>query len=305
MSWLAVWGYVSLAGFVIGSLIRAWRYWRMPLHVRWELYPVAHEKGKAAYGGSYFEEPDWWTKPRATSVRGELATLAAEVLTLSTVRRNNRSLWVPSLLFHWGLYLLFALGAALLLGAMVRRFGFPRLTWLAGGEVLSMLGLLALAAATMGGCGLLARRLRDRALRNASTPADFLHLGLLLAVFLVSWGSWLFTDRHYRLAAAFLDGLASGRDATDPSFWLVAQVLLLGVFLAYLPWSQMVHMFAKYFTWHSVRWDDAPNLPGTPHDAEVQRLVQRPVSWAAPHIAGERQRSWADVLAPERGDDRG
>ncbi len=32
---------------------------------------MAHEKGKASYGGSYLEEPDWWTKPRHSSLAGE------------------------------------------------------------------------------------------------------------------------------------------------------------------------------------------------------------------------------------------
>ena len=44
----------------------------MPMHVRWELYPVAHEKGRASYGGSYFEEVDWWTKPREVDKLGEV-----------------------------------------------------------------------------------------------------------------------------------------------------------------------------------------------------------------------------------------
>jgi len=305
MSWLAVWGYVSLTGFVVGSLIRWWRYWRMPLHVRWELYPVARGSGKVAYGGSYFEEIDWWTKPRETRLVGEIGTLATEVLVLKMVRKNNPRLWLPSLLFHWGLYLLFVLGAALLSGAAARRLGLVGFSWLSGGRAFSLLGLLALVLATVGCCALLARRLHDPSLRNASTPADFVHLGLLLAVFLASWGSWLFADRHYRLAAGFLDGLLSGRDAANSAGWVAAQLLLLGVFLAYLPWSQMAHMFGKYFTWHSVRWDDTPNLPGTPYDAKVQRLLLRPLSWAAPHISGGRRGSWADVLRTGRGDDRG
>ena len=37
---------------------------RMPLHLRWEIYPVPHEgEKKAKYGGSFFEEVMWWKKP--------------------------------------------------------------------------------------------------------------------------------------------------------------------------------------------------------------------------------------------------
>ena len=35
----------------------------LPVHVRWEIYPVQHETtAKVAYGGSYMEELNWWEK---------------------------------------------------------------------------------------------------------------------------------------------------------------------------------------------------------------------------------------------------
>ena len=42
--------------FVIAVIGRFFMWSRMPIHVRWELYPVAHEAKKAHYGGSYMEE---------------------------------------------------------------------------------------------------------------------------------------------------------------------------------------------------------------------------------------------------------
>ena len=110
MGLVQILGALAFLGFVGGCLYKAVHYARMPQHLRWELYPVAHEKGKAAYGGSYFEELDWWTKPREVSKLGEVRTIAEEVLTLKQVREHNPGLWLPSLLFHYGLYLLFGLG---------------------------------------------------------------------------------------------------------------------------------------------------------------------------------------------------
>jgi len=296
MGIVPLWAYLALTGFILGCLYKAYRYATMPTHVRWELYPVAHEKGKVAYGGSYFEELDWWTKPREVSRAGEVKTIAEEVLTLKAVRENNPSLWLPSLLFHFGLYLLFALGAALVAGAIARYVEMPGLGFLAGGRLLSTWGAIALALATVGCIGLLFRRLRLRELRNASTPADFLHLWLLLAVFLASWGAWVFADRTYAGAAAFVAGLVTLSPVAPESGWFAAQVGLLGAFLAYLPWSHMTHMFAKYFTWHSVRWDDAPNLGGEVYQAKVEKLLMLPVSWSAPHIRGDGKKTWADVV---------
>ncbi len=299
MGLLPLWITIALGVFVVGCLYKAFRYATMPMHLRWELYPVAHEKGKAAYGGSYFEELDWWTKPRHTSKLGEIKVIGEEVLTLKAVRENNPSLWLSSLLFHYGLYLLFALGAALVVGAIALVAGLEPLFWLAGGPVLSVWGAAGLALATLGALGLLYRRLSRGDLRRSSTPADFLHLILLLAVLAASWGSWFAVDRDYMFAGAFLGALASGRPVPMPNPIVATEIALLGVFLAYLPFSHMTHMFTKYFTWHSVRWDDRPNLAGEGIDAKAAKLLMLPVTWAAPHIHADGRKNWVDI-ATER-----
>ncbi len=300
MGWVQILGALALVAFAAGCLYKAIRYARMPLHLRWELYPVAHEKEKASYGGSYFEEVDWWTKPREVSKLGEVRTIAEEVLTLKQVRERNPGLWLWSLLFHYGLYLLFALGAVLLVGAIPGVRSLPLLWRLGGGSALALWCGIGLALGTLGGLGLLARRALNPSLRRASTPADFVHLVLLLAVFLASWGSLLTADPQLEVAAAFVQGLVSFKPVAGLPAWFGAQVVLLGLFVAYLPWSHMTHFFSKYFTWHSVRWDDAPNLGGK-YDERVQKLLTLPISWSAPHIKGDGRKTWADV-ATQRGD---
>ena len=42
--------YVSIIIFIIGLIYRALKLKGMPVHLRWELTPVPHEKGKAKYG---------------------------------------------------------------------------------------------------------------------------------------------------------------------------------------------------------------------------------------------------------------
>ena len=56
--------YGSAAVFLAGFIYRALKISSMPLHLRWELAPVPHEKGRNKYGGSYFEEYEWWNKKR-------------------------------------------------------------------------------------------------------------------------------------------------------------------------------------------------------------------------------------------------
>ena len=61
--------YVAVAVFLAAMARRVIRYVSTPTHLRWELYPVPHEGGRE---GSYFEELDWWEKPRHSSMIGEL-----------------------------------------------------------------------------------------------------------------------------------------------------------------------------------------------------------------------------------------
>ena len=48
---------------------------------------------------------------------------------------------------------------------------------------------------------------------------------------------------------------------------IAAAVLVVGLALsallaAYIPFTHMIHFVAKYFTYHTIRWDDRPNRPG-------------------------------------------
>jgi len=290
---IALWCYLTLAAFAAGCAFKALRYATAPIHLRWELYPVP-TSGRAGFGGSYFEEVDWWVRPQRRSLLAEARVIAAEVLTLETVRSHNRSLWLPSLAFHWGLYLLFVLGAALLAAGIAGAAGLGVPAALAGGTLLSVWGAAGLGLGTLGTLALLARRTLQPRLRGASTPADFLHLGLLLAVFAASWGSWLTSDRGFAAAAAFAAAVGSLGRAPVLTGWTAAQVILLGLFLAYLPWSHMAHFFTKFFTWHSVRWDDLP--AGGRQEAAVRRALMLPTGWSAPHVRGGGGNTWNDVV---------
>src|SRR5512137_269510 len=106
--------YFSVLVLVVGVTMKTIRIARMPIHIRWDLYPIPHEKGKEHYGGSYYEEIDWWSKPRNTSLFSEIKEMAREIFAIQSLYRNNRSLWYFSFPFHLGLYLLITFGGLLL-----------------------------------------------------------------------------------------------------------------------------------------------------------------------------------------------
>ena len=98
--------YVSIFIFLIAIVLKAAKYAKMPNHLRWELAPVPHEKGKSQYGGSYLEEFEQWTKPREKSLINEAVYMFKEIVFLKGVYEANRKLWFFSFPFHFGMYLI-------------------------------------------------------------------------------------------------------------------------------------------------------------------------------------------------------
>ncbi|MEW5899786.1 MAG: nitrate reductase, partial [Bacillota bacterium] len=84
MSWLTIFfGWFSVFIFLLVAAYRIFRLAAMPLHLRWELYPVAHEPRPS--GGSYMEEVDYVQKPRHFVLFGEIKELLSEVFILKRV----------------------------------------------------------------------------------------------------------------------------------------------------------------------------------------------------------------------------
>jgi nitrate reductase gamma subunit len=277
------------------------QYARAPYHLRWELYPVPHEEAdRVVHGGSYFETVDWWTQPTYFALWGEVKAMVSEILFLKGLWEFNRSLWICSFPFHWGLYLLIGTigllvaqaGAAMLLpGAVVGAVG-AALNLLHG-----LAGWLGVVLVIAGALALLARRLADKQLRPYTTPADIFNLlffiftfGTLAAAYLTNGrafpGALAFThglltfDAHVRLPGLFVVGLASG-----------------AALAAYIPFTHMSHFVAKYFTYHAVRWDDTASVRSPKLQQRLAEYLTFRPTWAAPHMGGEGVKTWADIAA--------
>ena len=75
---------VAVIVFFAGNTVRIVHFLRMPTPLRWELYPIPKgPRARQRYGGSYFEQSDWWTKSHDTGRAGELAFMAKEILLLA------------------------------------------------------------------------------------------------------------------------------------------------------------------------------------------------------------------------------
>ena len=282
---LVAWVWLALVTFVLGCAWRAWRYASAPEHLRWDLYPVAHEPAaRRAYGGSHLEEREHWTKPREKSLVGEVTAMLEEIVFLRGVWRHNRRVFWGSLPFHWGLYLL--IGATALL--------VPAAAGFAPDWLVVFLDALAFAggALVLAGAGrLLVLRTTDPGLKRYSAPLDRLNLALFAALgaltLAIPWSGEGMSDVSRAVAAA-----AVFQPSPVPAL-VAAQMLLAGLIAAYLPFTRMVHFFAKYFLYHDVRWDDRPLEAGSAMERRLRAALDYGVSWSADHVGAGR--TWAEV----------
>ncbi len=290
--------YLALAVFILGALKRISAYRKNPQHLRWELYPVPHEGGgRAEYGGGYLEELNWWERPRETSRIGELSVMIPEMLLLKALWENNRSLWLVSFPFHFGLYLTFGLVVLLVIGAVAQLAGMSAdsglLALVVG--ISTILGPIAFVLTLLGGLGLLYRRLNDAALRNYASPEHRFNLVLFLATMGVALLTWAFADRSFEMARGFIAGLITFNLTEVGSSLFLLQVVLAVLTMAYIPFTHMSHFFMKYFLYHDIRWEDKPNVNAPEIDEKIGEVLGYEPTWSAPHIAIPGKKTWADI----------
>ena len=300
--------YVAIAVFIVAVIARVVMWSKLPMHVRWELYPVAHEGGgKAAYGGSYLEEVDWWTKPRHVSMMGELKVMVPEILFLVALKEHNPELWKRSFPFHFGLYLVIGCTVAMM-GTGVLAAVAPGLVAGAFGTSLQYLvialGASGLVLGLVGALGLLERRLNSPELKDFTAPADIFNLVIFVVAFGWALATFLVVDRDFGHTLAFVRGLVTfsfpatlgGGLAT----WMpTVSVVLMAALVAYIPLTHMSHFIGKYFAYHAIRWNDTPNLRGGDQEAAIGEMLQQPLSWSAAHIGGDGKKTWAEAATEE------
>ncbi len=286
---LTVFLLAAFGAFLAGSLARALLLLRLPPHSRWELYPVPKEKGRAVYGGSYYEETFWWRRPHLVSLWSELRETLREMLFIKRLYDHRKPLWWFSYSFHLGLYCLTAFTALLVADAAAALWGCPVTIGPGLPGILyyltAFLGGAGMALGLVGTCGLLGRRLFLPSLRLYSGPREYLPLLLFLGAYV--------TGLIAQFEGPFATGVATMKAmirlepvaADGPA---ATHLVLLGLLLIYIPFSKLSHYVAKFFSFHRIQWDNEPYLP--PH---LTRVAERAGSAAPPPgrvaVRGERQ----------------
>jgi nitrate reductase gamma subunit len=294
--------YFCAALFLLATGLRLYRQMILPVHVRWELYPVQHEStDKLAHGGSYMEEPDWWEKKKSDSLFNEILYMVPEILLIRGLWKENRRLWWVSFPFHFGLYLLIGVFGLLVLYALLTLWGGGGMATALLAALAAGLGWCGILLGVWGGVGLLYRRLADPELKNYASWADYFNLLLILLFFIAALLTAL-TDPALLGARAYVYGLITGGGALDgyvPGQSLAGgtTILLASLLVAYIPLTHMSHMYMKYFFYHRVKWDDAPNLPGGRIEAAVQENLGLKPTWSATHVDADGRKTWQEIAA--------
>jgi len=281
LQWFMVlFGWFSLVVFVVGAAYKAVKFSRMPLNLRWEVYPVPHEEAeKRHYGGSYMEEMDWAKKPLPSSLAGEIVEMGSEIFFLKKVRvYNPYNLWFFSMAMHWGIYLLFGWVFLLVIGAILKVDALSQVT--------GIVGIVSFVLGAFGCLTLMIKRATNSELKLYTEPVEYFNLLLLLAIFVTGIISWLMDpsfvgSRNYVGGAIFFD------PTPVPSIVLL-NFLLFGIFLIYMPFSKYLHYLAKYFNFHQSLWDDAFKQKGSPKDLKNIEQVGYTFHWAGPHASPDK-----------------
>jgi len=296
-----IFAFGAIAIFLIVIVYRTITIGRLPVHLRWELAPIPHEKGKGRYGGSYLEEYEWWRKRQSRSFMAPVLYMAAEILLLRGIWKHNRTLWPLSFAFHAGIYLvalmlLFSLVSALLIITGVPTGGVD--VFLTITSVLAAVGYLL---GGLGAIGLILKRLLDTNLRSFNTITKYLNLVFLAALFVTGAYAWFASTNFASAISLFIKGLVTLDGGVALNLPLSLHIIISLLFLIYLPLTDMIHFVAKYFTYHEIRWNDVPKDEKMVE--ELNGLLDQPVGWEAQHVKADGKKNWVDLTTKKMNDD--
>lgn len=273
---LTIYIILSVLCFIGFSAYKAWKYATMPMHSRLDLYPIPKEAGRAEYGGSYYEETEWWSKPRKVSHIGEIKDMLMEMLFIKKLFENQRKLWWASYSLHLGIYFLFAWTILLIISV-----AWPAtfIVYLA-----SIVGIAGFILAFLGNVVLLMHRVFEQNLKKYTTPQEYFNLILILAVLISGMYAWSGNMLSGQIGQTV--GQLLSLQALDVGSALTIHLVLLGFMFFYIPLSKMNHYIGKYFTFHKVLWQNDPNLPGSKVEQDLKKAAANPpqTKWSAPHM---------------------
>jgi nitrate reductase gamma subunit len=180
---------------------------------------------------------EWSLFPLPKNFYDKVLIMVEEILFMKLIYKNNKKLWLQSLILHYGFYLIIF---------------WVLLTFL--GLKASIVGVVASYLMLIGAIILFLCRCFIKDLKIVSHANQFFNLTIIIILSILL----IYSNFFYILKSQFLYNIITfnGKDVVlsqDLIFYYT--LLLIQLFLIYIPSSSMVHFFAKYFTWDKIRWN--------------------------------------------------
>jgi nitrate reductase gamma subunit len=288
---------VTLGIFLLVITYRMVAIIRLPIHLRWELAPIPHEKGKGRYGGSYLEEYEWWNKSRRRARIAPVIYMVKEIFLLRGVWTHNRALWPFTFSLHMGIYLIVGMLFIQVVNALLIIAELPLYILAFSLRIASVFALGSYLLGSLGAISLILKRALDPHLRSFNTFSTYCNLLFLGAVFISGGYAWLHSGDFASDMSLFIKRLITFDAGVTVAFPLSLHLVILLLFILYLPLTDMIHFIAKYFTYHAIRWDDAPQDKKMEQD--LRGLLAQSVTWSAPHVKADGKKNWVDITTKE------
>jgi len=292
---------LTYLGYIFIIAVYGWRtvkYIRLPVHLRWELYPQPG-KGGDELNGSYLENIDWRAKPMPTHFFAKLGFILKDYLSFSQYYNNNRGYWFVLYPWHGGFYLVFLSHVLFFFGGLSLILGMPVSSQ--SSDILALCIYWLTVIVTVGGCaigaigciGLFARRSVDKELHAYSGFVYYFNYVFFFAVFVSGLVSWALSDPTLSSMREFWKNMILLRYADlDPASAI--HFALFSLFLIYMPFTRAMHYITKFIIFFKVRWDETANLSGSPIEKQLLKNMDYPVSWSAPHI--KQGKKWSEQV---------
>jgi len=263
--------------FAIAVLLKLIKYYRTPVHLRWEIYK----------GSSVYEKVNWWEHEHV-SFSSKLKGVILDILFQREYFRRNRNFWYLLIVFHMGLFLLIAWHAWLFIAAaVINSEDAPAwgLVW----------GHIATATVVLGALGILIMRLVNKEMRAYYPRTHFFKWIFIIATlgggfYAVQFfydGSVIDVVHHVSEELDFSKFADKFHPETIPSLHL----FFVAAWLIYLPFSHIMHLIYRYY--HEIRWDHVPMVQGSALDKNVTPMLGKTVSWSDAHI--QTGKTWGEV----------
>ncbi|MDO5742729.1 MAG: respiratory nitrate reductase subunit gamma, partial [Vagococcus sp.] len=251
--------------FFIGASAKKFRdYAKLPMHGRQDLYPIpGEEPARAEHGGSYYEEQKWYEKPRRKNHIGEIIDMVEEMLFIKKLFKKQPKLWWVSYALHLGIYCVIA---TIVIAAAAVLLPFSGI--LAGllSFAITVAGISGGILVCIGAIGLLVKRIVDHEFRNYTTPQEYFNLVFLFAGAFSGLCAWYKNGRSLSFVKDVVNNILHLKPTKGLNKTTILHLILFSGLMIYIPLTKMSHYVGKYFAFHKVLWDNAPNLPGSKVD---------------------------------------